>query len=600
MLVTTSSDEAQRTAGVPLITVVITSYNYRQYLGAAIESALTQDFPSFEVLVLDNCSTDGSEEIVTSYRSDPRLRYVRHERNIGITPNHNCGITAARGEYVIFLSADDFFLPGHLSRPVRFLGAHPEVDVLYTGYFHADADGRIFDRFTHPGLVPADYIGGRNEFAEILSGECYPTLPTVLFKKSFFEELGPLDERLSVGFDYEFFLRLAKAEKRFAYLQVPTMCVRSHGARRCGADPYVGTGQQLDEYLYIMEKYVTPDVYDRLRGWEPALARLIRHKIEHLRKYPAASAILAEQKPRIDALAARIDAIDRSAPRRRRSPRVSVVVPSSGRTGLLYDAVESVARQTFDDWEVIVVGDGDVDAQAVLERIGRSERIRYVRHQGKLGPAAARNTAIHLASGEIICYLDDDNRFDRRYLEHVVGALDASGATFAISASELVIEEFDPDVPGRRKELSRIPLDPARGLQQVLTVNSIPLNAVAHLRRCVEEVGFFNVTFEVLEDWEFVVRLLSRGRGAVVGASGVEVRDRVGFEGQLRRERAAGYLASVQRIYGAYGAPADGVAAQRARHLAGVPAAIAATFTAPADAAQTRSLEERLLGIVPS
>jgi len=115
---------------LPLVTVIITTYNYAHTVGLAIDSALGQNYPELEVLVVDNASTDATPELAARYAADPRFRYIRNETNIGMVPNHNKGLRESRGEYVLFLSADDFLLPGHISRSYWYLREHPEVDVL--------------------------------------------------------------------------------------------------------------------------------------------------------------------------------------------------------------------------------------------------------------------------------------------------------------------------------------------------------------------------------------------------------------------------------------------------------------------------------------
>ena len=130
-------------APLPLITVIITTYNYAHTVGVAIDSALAQDYPELEVLVVDNCSTDATPELVERYRADPRFRYIRNESNIGMVPNHNKGLREARGAYVLFLSADDFLLPGHISRSYWYLHEHPDIDVLYASTLFVEESGRF-------------------------------------------------------------------------------------------------------------------------------------------------------------------------------------------------------------------------------------------------------------------------------------------------------------------------------------------------------------------------------------------------------------------------------------------------------------------------
>ncbi len=93
----------------PLISVIITSYNRAEYIADAIESALSQDYSNFEVVISDNASSDNTDEIISRYISDPRIRYFRNQTNIGMIPNFKKATEKlARGEYITFISSDDY------------------------------------------------------------------------------------------------------------------------------------------------------------------------------------------------------------------------------------------------------------------------------------------------------------------------------------------------------------------------------------------------------------------------------------------------------------------------------------------------------------
>ena len=103
-----------------LISVIIPAYNCEKYIGLAIESALAQDV-SIEILVLNDCSQDGTDEMIRAYLDDPRIRYVRNEKNLGVAKTRNRGVRLAKGKYVAFLDADDWWAPDKLKKQVTLM-----------------------------------------------------------------------------------------------------------------------------------------------------------------------------------------------------------------------------------------------------------------------------------------------------------------------------------------------------------------------------------------------------------------------------------------------------------------------------------------------
>src|SRR5579871_3452587 len=111
------ADMSPAAAAKPLISVIITSYNYLQYITTAIDSALAQTYPNVEIVVTDNCSTDGTVPALRQrYAAEPRVRIFENERNLGELANSNLGLERSGGEFVTWLSADDWFYPHHLER----------------------------------------------------------------------------------------------------------------------------------------------------------------------------------------------------------------------------------------------------------------------------------------------------------------------------------------------------------------------------------------------------------------------------------------------------------------------------------------------------
>ena len=116
---------------MPVVSVIMPVYNGEKYVAEAIESILTQTFTDFEFIIVDDCSQDGSVEIIRDYaKRDGRIRFLRQERNMGVSLARNRGIEAAAGEYIAFMDSDDISLPTRLEQQCRFLQEHPEIGAL--------------------------------------------------------------------------------------------------------------------------------------------------------------------------------------------------------------------------------------------------------------------------------------------------------------------------------------------------------------------------------------------------------------------------------------------------------------------------------------
>jgi glycosyltransferase involved in cell wall biosynthesis len=144
----------------PKVTVVIPVYNREKYIAAAVEGILAQTFSNFELLVIDDGSTDNSVDIVRSY-SDPRLRLVCNETNLGVPKTRNRGIELAQGEYLAFLDSDDWAYPERLAKQVAFLDSHPDYAAVGAWVVWMDEEGRTLKRIKRKALLPDEIAAQR-------------------------------------------------------------------------------------------------------------------------------------------------------------------------------------------------------------------------------------------------------------------------------------------------------------------------------------------------------------------------------------------------------------------------------------------------------
>lgn len=133
----------------PKVTVLLPVHNGGAYLDEAVRSVFGQTFADFELLAIDDGSTDGSGEVLRGYR-DPRLRLIENGRNLGLVETLNRGLTLSRGEYIARMDCDDVSLPERFARQYRFLDAHPDIGVLGTCGERIDEGGKTVAPFCQP------------------------------------------------------------------------------------------------------------------------------------------------------------------------------------------------------------------------------------------------------------------------------------------------------------------------------------------------------------------------------------------------------------------------------------------------------------------
>lgn len=508
----------------PVISVIITSYNYAHYLAESVSSVLSQDVPSLELIVVDNASTDNTEEVIAPFLSDPRVRYYRNETNIGLTPNHNRALALVRGSYVNFVSADDRMLPGHLRVCLDHLGANPAIDMVYTGVIFIDGSSRPYDVRNMYGQLPVDYIGGRNEFAAQLCEGCYVPWPAMLARRALFDELGPL--HVMTAADYEITTRWAAARKSFAYIRTPTVCIRLHQTQASGAT-YVADGHDLIDYLDIVEKFIVPQNWDLLQGHQSSIAGHLAGRAKAHKDANGGHAIRPELEDRIDRATQLVTQIPylRPADGLGNRPYISVIV-RAGTVVQLLAGLQSLDRQTgAPPWEAIVVSEGGTDFSSLLRARQFSGRVRFVRLDERNAPAAARNVGQRLAAGRIVTYLEPGNAYAPGHLAAIAQAFDAGALTVRSDVRFIVSESHDGTSNTIYREtivagLSRGTADEERDL----IAPGVPIDAVAHLIDSIERTGPFRTDLPAGDTWEYWLRLKSLGKTAFVPNQAVDVR----------------------------------------------------------------------------
>jgi glycosyltransferase involved in cell wall biosynthesis len=212
--------------GPPRVTVCVATFNRAHLVGRAIRSALAQTFPHFELLVVDDGSSDGTPDAVRAF-DDPRLRYVRHEQNRGISRTRNTAIAGATGEWVAFLDDDNEWLPDCLARQLALAASRPAADVVY-------CRPRLRDERTGRDVI-LRLVPDGPVFGHLVEG-WHLLITCAMIRRRVLVEIGGLDERLGSTEDVDLWLRLARRSEFAGTSDVLVIRHDHHGGPQLSLD----------------------------------------------------------------------------------------------------------------------------------------------------------------------------------------------------------------------------------------------------------------------------------------------------------------------------------------------------------------------------
>lgn len=206
----------------PSVSVVMPAYLVAGFIGVALDSVLNQTYTDYEIIVVNDGSpdTDELERVLEPYRE--QILYIK-QSNLGCSAARNAALRAARGEWIAFLDADDYWDPEYLADQVSFLSSNPSVDLVYTDGFlvgESPLAGRTFMRAT-PSRGDVTLQG-------LLAARCTVLLSGTLARRQAILEVGLFDEELRCSEDYDLWLRLAMNGSRLAYQRKVLLCKRIH------------------------------------------------------------------------------------------------------------------------------------------------------------------------------------------------------------------------------------------------------------------------------------------------------------------------------------------------------------------------------------
>ncbi|MBV9124984.1 MAG: glycosyltransferase family 2 protein, partial [Planctomycetes bacterium] len=180
--------------------VVIPTYNREKFILKTLETVFSQTYPHYEVIVVDNCSTDKTEEVLAPLIDSGKVRFIKHEENFERARSRNTGMENARGDFLTFLDSDDFMYPSNLQDAARFAEEYPEFKFFHCLYELVNEEGEPIYHYRFPSLD--------DRLRAIVAGNFLSCIGTFLHKGIYSKYRFDTFPELSGGEDWEFWLRI--------------------------------------------------------------------------------------------------------------------------------------------------------------------------------------------------------------------------------------------------------------------------------------------------------------------------------------------------------------------------------------------------------
>jgi glycosyltransferase involved in cell wall biosynthesis len=238
----------------PLVSIILPAYNGAKYLPEAIESCLSQTYPAWELIIVDDCSTDTTPGIIAEYAAhDGRIRGIRHRTNLKLPGALNTGHAAAKGAYLSWTSDDNRFLPAAFEEMVQFLEQNPAIGLVYADSVAIDEAGNHLRDFP---AEPASRLAYFNAL-----GACF------LYRRKVYQVVGAYDAELFLAEDYDYWLRVFR-QFEIAHLPRVLYQYRYHGESLTSTYPAASVRGNVERILRRHLPYLSrSSARDRARGW---------------------------------------------------------------------------------------------------------------------------------------------------------------------------------------------------------------------------------------------------------------------------------------------------------------------------------------------
>ena len=223
----------------PLVTVYITNYNYAPFLEQSVESVLDQTFQDFELIIIDDGSTDGSRDIIERYRENDKVRVI-YQQNKGLNATNNVAISEAQGKYIVRLDADDFLEPSALGMMVTLMEADSELGLVFPDYYYVDEEGNVTGQERRHHFDDEVTL-----YDQPAHGAC------TMVRLDFLKKMGGYDEEFTCQDGYELWVKFV------TFYKVTNISRPLFSYRRHGNNLTVNEDRILNTRKAIKEKFVS-------------------------------------------------------------------------------------------------------------------------------------------------------------------------------------------------------------------------------------------------------------------------------------------------------------------------------------------------------
>lgn len=450
------------------VSIVIPVFNALDYTKACIASIYQAQVKiPFEVLVVNNGSQPEVQAwLETESQQRERLYYLTLSHNLGFAKAVNIGLQKARGQYIVIHNSDTVATTGWLDYLVNAGEHDPELGIMspMTNYV---GEGLQMDEAAR-GITAAQaerYAAKIRDRTSLIPIPDRLVFFSVMMKRTVVEQVGGLNEGAGLGNfeDDDYCLRTRLAGFKLAIVQ--NAFVYHHGSKTFTANNINHTNwMDQNRHWYL-------DTMSKLSGVFPP----------H---------------------------VPRSRPRDK--AEVSVIVRTCNRPDTLRIALASLANQTFDPFEVVLVNDGGEDVSGIIGDFEPFLPIRYIQHPERKGAGAALNAGVQAAHGKWVSYLDDDDIIYPYHLEALWAALARTRGEYLFVYSDYNRALLE-DRGNHSATIARVPMPTWEfNARDLYANNNIPLHTWMHARECLERVGGFDESLLFFEDWDFLIRTAAR------------------------------------------------------------------------------------------
>jgi glycosyltransferase involved in cell wall biosynthesis len=238
----------------PLVSIIIPAYNGDRFIGPALDSLFHQTYKAYEIIVIDDGSTDQTFQILEPYFD--RIQYI-YQNNQGVAAARNRGLELAQGEFVVFLDQDDVCWPDKLATQIACFQAHPDVGIVHSGWRLIDAKNQAMRDVTPWHNVPVLDLSGWLQWMPVL-------FSAMMFRRDWLLRVGKLDSHFKQACDVDLVQRLALLGCQTAWVKQITVDYRQHDR-----NDSLNTPLQAEESWSVRRKFFDrPDLPPEIRGLE--------------------------------------------------------------------------------------------------------------------------------------------------------------------------------------------------------------------------------------------------------------------------------------------------------------------------------------------